>query len=275
MRIHHGLRGMFFTLLLATLSCGGNGQPADDPSGGGAGGDGGTTTSSSGGGVGGSSSGSGGTTGCDGTPGGAVALSGVGNVRHTGGLPTSGGSCVKDNVLIRAGHLADLDSSGCAQLEGLQVKTVIDMRAFSGSTGAGANPDADCVTTGTDYYNADVIKLLPPTALSYLQTLAATEPELADIYGHLGKDDGLPAIIHCVIGRDRASLMMALVLLSVGVPAADVVSDFVHNQETTVEAAWLQAVVDQIESEGGIDAYLQQHGVTTGQIAKLKELALE
>ena len=275
MRSHSVLPGLFGILLFATLSCGGNSQPAEGPTGGGAAGAGDTSTSSSGGGVGGSSSGSDGTTSCDGTPGGAVALPGVGNVRHTGGLPTAGGSCVKDNVLIRSGHLADLDSAGCAALEALSIQTVIDMRALGGSTGSGANPDADCVTTGTNYYNADVVKLLPPTADSYLQTLDAAEPKLAEIYSRLGTDDSLPAVIHCVIGRDRASLMMAVVLLSIGVSAADVVDDFVNNQEATVEAAWLQAAIDQIESEGGIDTYLQSHGVTAAQIDKLKALAIE
>ncbi len=273
MRLTRSLALATYALLLATLSCGGGSQPADGPTGGGGSAGSSTTSTGTGGTV--STGGAGGTSSCDGTPGGAVALPGASNVRHTGGLPTTDGSCLRDNVIIRSGHLAALETAGCAQLEALNITTVIDMRALAGSTGAGTNPDASCVTSGTNYYNADVVKLLPPTPDSYLQTLAATETKLAAIYGHLSQDGGLPAIIHCVIGRDRASLMTALVLLTLGVPAADVVSDFVNNQETTVEAAWLQAVIDQIDSEGGIDAYLQQHGVTAAQIAKLKELALE
>ena len=44
--------------------------------------------------------------------------------------------------------------------------------------------------------------------------------------------------------------------------------DFVSNQIATVsvEAAWLQPLLDRVNTAGSIEAYLQSHGVTQAQI---------
>lgn len=208
----------------------------------------------------------------EGPAGGPVELSGVFNARHTGGLKTPDGKRVRDNVLIRSGHLGGLDATGCQQFQALGIRTVIDLRMQAEADGT---PGAACSQEGTDYHLAELPKILPPSEQSYLDTLEAAESALAGIFGQMAVDDGLPAIIHCVIGRDRASLMMALVLLALGVPADQVLIDFTDNQEATVEASWLQAALDRINQEGGIESYLAKHGVTSVQVSKLKYLALE
>ena len=208
----------------------------------------------------------------NGRTGGPVGLEGVFNARHTGGLATAGGQRVRDNVLIRSGHLAGLDNTGCEQLRALQVRTVIDLRAASAVS---ATPDAPCVPAAATYYNADLPKILPPSEDSYLRTLDAAEPVLAQIYTHLAAEPALPAIIHCVIGRDRASLVMALVLLSLDVPEAQVLADFRDNQEAQTAPAWMNGVLARIDQAGGIEAYLATHGVTNGQLASLRGMALE
>jgi protein-tyrosine phosphatase len=208
-----------------------------------------------------------------------VELAGVFNARHTGGLTSGDGRRVRDRAIIRSGHLAEVEATGCGQLAALPLRTVIDLRQADGSTGASQNPDADCATTDATYYQADVVKLVPPSVAYYEQTLTALEPKLATMFGHLGRDDGLPAILHCVIGRDRASIATALVLLAVGVSGDDVVQDYLVNHDSSVQgelaAEYMQAVVDAVTSAGGIDAYLQSHGVTATQLSKLEELALE
>jgi len=204
------------------------------------------------------------------TAGGPVELGPVTNARQTGGLTTPDGRVVRQNVLIRAGQITD--AAACPQLAALGVRTVVDLRA---ATAVQAEPDADCVTTGTAYYNADVPKLLPPGEEIYLQTLDALEPKLGTIFATLSGDDALPAIIHCVIGRDRASLTMALVLLSLGVPGEQVLADFSDNQAVDVERAWMAGVVGRIDGAGGIEPYLNQHGVTPERLQALRAMALQ
>lgn len=193
------------------------------------------------------------------------------NARQVGGLETSSGRRVRSGVLLRAGELSQVD---CARLEALQIATVIDLRDAGD---AAATPDATCARAERRYYLADLPKILPPSASSYLQTLDAAEPKLAAIFGEIARDGGLPAVIHCVIGRDRASLTMALVLLALGVDEDRVVSDFVENQATVgmTSAAWLSEVLARIEAAGGIDAYLASHGVTAATVEAIRRQALE
>ena len=203
------------------------------------------------------------------TVGGPVELGTTFNARQTGGLVTSDGQTVRDAVLIRSGQLTD--ESVCAPLETLGVRTVIDLR---GASEVAADPDAACVGSTATYYNADVPKILPPGEAVYLQTLDATEPKLAEIFARLGAEGALPAVIHCVIGRDRASLTMALVLLALGVPQDRMMEDFETNQATDTEQVWMTGVLQRIEQAGGIEAYLGQHGVTAEQLQSLRAMAL-
>jgi protein-tyrosine phosphatase len=237
---------------------------------------GGAAGSGDGGGTGIGGSGAGGATAPAGGP---VELDGVFNARHTGGLPAAAARRVRDRVLIRSGHLSDITATGCSELATLGVRTVVDLRETDGTTGVTDNPDAACVTTAASYLHAELPKLLPPSESVYLQILAAAEPHLGDIFAALGAEEGLPAVLHCVIGRDRANIVMALVLLSLGVPAAEVVLDFTTNQDPSVladvQATWMQAIVDHVDGQGGIDAYLLAHGVTSEQLTALQQAALE
>ena len=252
-----------------TSGRGGNAADAGQPS------NGGSSGQANPGGTAGDTTGSGGATGGQGgQPGGAVELSGVTNARQTGGLLATNGQRLRANVLIRSGHLGGLDSTGCAQFEALGIRTVIDLRD---ADDAAQTPDASCAVDTAVYYNADLPKLLPPSEQSYLDTLDAAEPVLGEIFSRLGATDGLPAIVHCVIGRDRASLVVALVLLSLGVPEDQVLLDFEQNQDSsvTVDPAWMAGVLARIDTAGGIDAYLTEHGVTNQELVALRTGALE
>ncbi|MBN1611943.1 MAG: tyrosine-protein phosphatase [Polyangiaceae bacterium] len=204
--------------------------------------------------------------------GGPVSLDGVVNARQTGGLVTADGHRVRQNALIRSGQLSALTADGCDAFRALGIRTVIDMRSASEVS---SDPDVQCVHTAASYYDADVPKILPPSEQSYLQTLDALEPVLAEVFTRLAASDALPAIVHCVIGRDRASLMTALVLMAIGVPVDTVVADMVSNQETEVQAAWMDGVVARVDQAGGIGAYLAGHGVSAQLTEALRKTALE
>lgn len=283
---HRWRRGAGAWSLLFVTALGPSACTSDDGSGaGGSAGTGGEATTSTGqpggaggSGEGGSSSGGGGGSGASTPTAGPVEIDGVFNARHTGGLP-AGALRVRDRTLIRSGHLHDITATGCAQLADLDVRTVIDVRESDGTTGVTANPDADCVTMTTSYHHFEMPKLLPPSDSVYLDIVATAEPHLADIFATLATEQALPAVVHCVIGRDRANIVMALVLLSLGVPGSDVVADFVSNQESSVQAevqaSWMQTVVDYVQEQGGADAYLEAHGVSAAQLSALRAAALE
>jgi hypothetical protein len=206
--------------------------------------------------------------------GGPVSLSGVFNARQPGGLPAADGRRVRNNLLIRTGDLHDLDATGCTQLDALNVHTVIDLRD---ATDRSARPDVACATTGRNYQPLELPKLLPPSSENYLATLVAAEPKLASIFGVLAVNDGLPAILHCVIGRDRASLITALVLLAVGAAESAVLADMVGNQDASIQMdrAWMDGVFARLHAQATVDAYLAVHGVPGDALAQLRSSMLE
>jgi protein tyrosine/serine phosphatase len=206
--------------------------------------------------------------------GGPVVLGGVVNARQTGGLVTADGRHVRANLLMRSGDLYGLDATGCDELAALGVHSIIDLRD---ATDQSARPDAACATTGRNYQHIELPKLLPPSSDNYLATLVAAEPKLATIFGVLTASDSFPVLIHCVIGRDRASLVTALVLLAVGVPETAVLVDMVQNQDATaqVDPTWMDGVLGRTHQAGGIEAYLASQGVPASTLSTLRASLLE
>ncbi len=192
--------------------------------------------------------------------------------REVAGLTTGDAQVLRPGLLFRAGHLADLDAAGCAEVQELGLSSVIDLRS---AAEAAALPDAVCVTHSVRHMVADLPKILPPSAASYAATLDAVEPKLAGIFEHFARPAGLPLLVHCVIGRDRANLMMALVLVALGVPREQIEDDFLHNQAMEVDPTWLAPLFARLEEAGGAAAYFAQHGVSASALAELRAQALE
>jgi hypothetical protein len=68
---------------------------------------------------------------------------------------------------------------------------------------------------------------------------------------------------------------MALILAALGIPREQIQDDFVHNQALDVDAVWLTPLFERIDRQGGVEAYLSQHGVTAGELELLRSLALD
>ena len=70
------------------------------------------------------------------------------------------------------------------------------------------------------------------------------------------------------IGRDRASVVSALVLLALGASRQTVIDEFNLSAQANVpvKPANIETVLDQIDKLGGIKAYLTALGVTASQL---------
>lgn len=199
-------------------------------------------------------------------------LEGVVNARDMGGWATASGKHVRHGVLFRSGDLSGLSAKGCDSLAALGVQSVIDLRMPEEAAQA---PDAACAHNG--YHNVGLAKLLPPSEENYLKLLRESGTAFREIFRLLALEHALPALIHCVIGRDRASVVTALILLSLDVSREDIVTEFLRSNEVgiTVEAAWIEAVLDEVERAGGAAAYLAEVGVTGLELEALRTGALE
>ncbi|GAB2597316.1 tyrosine-protein phosphatase [Streptomyces capparidis] len=179
-------------------------------------------------------------------------LSGVRNFRDVGGLPTVDGYRVAHGRLFRSGHLAHATGEDAAFLSGLGLRTVFDLRN-----------DADIALEGPDVELPGVRNVRMPlndpadgaefwrivrdgeiTALrdalgggraerrmaaAYRDIVVGRTAELGRLLRTLAEDDGLPALLHCAAGKDRAGLSVVMVLLAVGVEPAAIQADYLES----------------------------------------------
>ncbi len=173
------------------------------------------------------------------------------NFRDIGGAPTVDGRAVRRGLVFRSGALDALTEPGWAQLVGLGVATVVDLRAGHELRDATDRPrplevvrvpmweDGAAGTTLLD-------RVLPPAGSSPPAVVAAyTEAKVASYVGMIGAHAGgfgavvrvlagagaLPAVVHCAAGKDRTGIAVALVLRAVGVPAEAVLADYTRSRD--------------------------------------------
>ena len=193
------------------------------------------------------------------------------NARDLGGLALQGGFKVACGQILRGGDLANLSSDGCNQLGQIGVKTVVDLRETKVQQ---SQPAADCVGSQATVVDAAMPKLLPDTPENYV-ALLKQEGAVAAAFKAMGDASGYPVYLHCIIGRDRASFVTALVLLALGAERQTVVDEFKLSElaQVPIQPASLDAVLDEIDKRGGIESYLTSVGVTAAQLTALRGAA--
>jgi len=227
-------------------------------------------------------------------------VDGTDNLRDIGGYPTHAGGCVAWRTLLRSDSLHRLDSHSVAALAGLDLRTIVDLRAdieVEQRPSAVAGLPARIV-------RAPIVRdpaVLPPmTDLSAEYRYAINEcgDGIGAAVRALCVPGALPALVHCAAGQDRTGIVIALTLAVLGVPdefiGADYALSFVYldPDSTTVigrltatgladnvTAALLSSpagrilnVLAQARAAGGgsVSGYLAAHGVAAPDLVALR-----
>lgn len=206
-----------------------------------------------------------------------VTLDGAINTRDLGGYATTDGRRIKWNVLYRSANLASLTEEGCAALERLGIRTVIDLRnrlspmpLFGG--------DVACV-----HRQARV--LLFPILISknggvddgYRLSVQEYARSYANVFEQLSVASNYPVLYHCAAGKDRSGIVSVLLLLMLGVDRETALSDY-HLSLEVYDALPTDAMLrllDDVDAAGGIEPYLEGIGVTAENQARIRDLLLE
>jgi protein-tyrosine phosphatase len=160
-----------------------------------------------------------------------VVVDGAPNFRDIGGYETADGRRVRYGKLFRSGMLVGVSDDGVATLDVLGIRTVVDLRTQvevdalgpdrlpEGTRvvqiripGAGADPMVvEALKTGHFPYLPDLVAV----NRAYITDDAAAFGELLTL---LSDSANLPVIIHCLGGKDRTGVSVALLLTLLGVP---------------------------------------------------------
>jgi protein-tyrosine phosphatase len=195
----------------------------------------------------------------------------VTNARDLGGVPLANGSKVACGAIYRSAALVGLGAAGCAAFGQLGIRTVIDLRIDAERL---SSPDARCVTQQASIVSAPMPVPYSLSPTDYLADLNATAA-IATAFDVLGDESAYPVLFHCTYGRDRSGVLAAVILLTLRATRDDVMAEYTLSLAGGVGAFpdSLNAVLDDIEQRGGVEAYLASAGITTGQLATLRARA--
>ncbi|WP_405012131.1 tyrosine-protein phosphatase [Kitasatospora sp. NBC_01539] len=215
-----------------------------------------------------------------------VAVPDVPNFRDAG----VGG--LRTGRLFRSGALSLLTPEGAQRLKALGVRSVIDLRTSSERS---RWPDERHGLDYTDHHHP-VLPDRAETGTEWPTTGLETYVFMAETGGHaitgavrrIAAPGGLPAIVHCAVGKDRTGITIAVLHHLAGLPDDEIVTDFLRSNahlgldrgpvtyldengeeqlSHPVETVNLLAALDRMrELHGSIEGYLLAHGATRADL---------
>lgn len=168
-------------------------------------------------------------------------IEGALNFRDLGGH-RAGSAQVRRGMLYRSAMTHNISAEGLSRLvEEFGLRTVIDLRSEEEIVEYGTAPFA---TAGVAYHHHPVISRAasPPEIMeqyrkdmregafdwtaSYLRMIENGGAAFRAVFEVIAAPGGMPAVFHCIAGRDRTGVAAALLLGSLGVTADDIAEDY-------------------------------------------------
>ena len=209
-------------------------------------------------------------------PGRWVVLEGANNTRDLGGYRTRDGRRLRWKTLYRSGELTGLTDAGGQAFRDLGIRRVIDFRYRTMSSPLF---DGDAFSV----FRWSSVSLLPVQAVSgdstssYVNNVRENAACYRQAFELIADPANLPLLFHCRAGRDRTGIMAALLLTLLGVDRETVLDDFLLSLEVDeqVDRPTMEALLDEVERQGGIERYLETIGVPRATQDRLRTLLLE
>lgn len=182
-----------------------------------------------------------------------VALEGAFNFRDLGGYATADGRVVRRGRLYRSDTLHRLTPGDLERLRGLDLRTVVDLRAADEleQHGAGRLAGHEVVvhnlpmfddTRSLGFEGVTAEDAVGKLAALYVQMVERGGGSLARTVELLAEPGALPAVFHCMAGKDRTGIVAGLLLDTLGVPDDVIAADYaITTGAMQRAAAWMQA----------------------------------
>ena len=193
----------------------------------------------------------------------------VPNVRQLGGIPLANGGVVACDRIYRGSALSWMTEEGCSQFAAVGVKTVVDLRSESEQT----SPAATCVLERARLVSAPMPIPYNVSPEDYLAVLY-TAPSMQTLFAVLADPAAYPVYYHCLYGKDRTGIVTAVILSALGASRQTIQEEYALSGEAgySYYPASLDAVLDEFERLGGVDAYLRVVGVPAEHVQAMRAI---
>ncbi|MGE0879422.1 MAG: tyrosine-protein phosphatase [Acidimicrobiia bacterium] len=163
------------------------------------------------------------------------------NFRDLGGYPVAGGGHTRWGMLFRSASLSALTDADRDALETLGLRLIIDLRRelevekqptqlANGSTIRIVNLPFLSEGRGTHVVRAEGSEKITDgtvfLAQIYTGIIDNASAEIAAAFDLFAQPDNLPALFHCMVGKDRTGMLAGLLLSYLGVPDEHVLDDY-------------------------------------------------
>jgi protein-tyrosine phosphatase len=221
------------------------------------------------------------------------------NARDLGGHPTIDGARTRWRSLLRADDLAQLTPAGLDALADYGVGTVLDLRwpeeaARHPSPVPAALPHLRCERISLLTHTEDEWRLRSRDAAKELWKCVVLEhvrAELRQVLAFIAGAPPEPLLFHCVAGKDRTGLIAALLLALADATPEAIAADYAAStdnlrdgylerypqieRERILEALRCPEegaynMLRFLEAAGGVRDYMEQTGLSPGEIARLR-----
>lgn len=180
-----------------------------------------------------------------------LAFEGTFNFRDVGRYRTSDGRLLREGMLYRSGALHRLTPHDAqVVIESLGIRTIFDLRhegEISAAGGLGPLADDDRVDRVSleivpfERINKSLTEELDaahgrgPSGGRYFAYLDFAQAPLVEAFERLARPETYPVIVHCVAGKDRTGVVIAMILDSLGVNRETIIDDYALSNVSTVE----------------------------------------
>jgi protein-tyrosine phosphatase len=167
-----------------------------------------------------------------------ISLEGAYNFRDLGGYHTQDGRRLRRGQFFRSDDLSELTDADLATLQGLDLRSIIDLRSPRELKGKG-----DRLPAGSTYKHIRIYKREPlveyfwaaffqrhllaaALGANYIELIETRAQTFGTAIRLLADLKNLPLVYHCSAGKDRTGIVCALVLSLLGVPDETIVADY-------------------------------------------------
>lgn len=162
------------------------------------------------------------------------------NVRDAGGWPTWSGRHMKPGLLYRADEPVRITSAGRAVIDALDLRAVVDLRSryhfdrgpgFADPTRTHHVPVVDRVIATDEPRRVDSPADMARLYDEMVEFQRANVVRAVEIVAaHVGEG---PVLVHCLAGKDRTGIVIALIHAAIGVPLDSIVDDYARSDVPT------------------------------------------
>jgi protein tyrosine/serine phosphatase len=176
-----------------------------------------------------------------------LAMAGVHNFRDYGGYAVAGGGRLRQGLLFRSGQHLEATADDLAAVEALGLANIIDLRGdnerllypcrrspgFTGkvlfmpgeTTGAGAAPHVEAAAAIPATSSAEAARQRMTGSYAVMPFRPVLVGSIRHYFEALGRGEGA-SLVHCLAGKDRTGLAVALFHAVMGVHADDIMVDY-------------------------------------------------